>query len=46
MSKMSAVVFEVQELYEQTVSVQDISSKLDLPLEFVMDIVSSIWDYE
>ena len=46
MSKMSAVVFEVQELYEQAVSVQDISSKLDLPLEFVMDIVSSIWDYE
>jgi len=46
MSKMSTVVFEVQELYEQAVSVQDISSKLDLPLEFVMDIVSSIWDYE
>jgi RNAse (barnase) inhibitor barstar len=46
MSKMSTVVFEVQELYEQAVSVQDISNKLDLPLEFVKDIVSSIWDYE
>jgi len=46
MSKMSTVVFEVQELYEQAVSVQDISSKLDLPLEFVKDIVSCIWDYE
>lgn len=46
MSKMSTVVFEVQELYEQTVSVQEISKKLDLPLEFVEDIVSAIWDYE